>query len=170
MLLSIALFMTTGAFEPVITQQLEAPNGLPSLQLGQLSEPLKGELSSAVQAWSLSQRATFGVPAASSLKFSHAFATRFGASFHLVQQVEGIDVYGAKLVVTLDGSARVVQTSSSLSPFAFLRNTWALDDNQALRKAAAGVVMPYLRPDGSGLPYGGLKKTFFEVGNELHAG
>jgi len=170
MLLSIALFVTAGAFRPVVTQQLESPTGVPTLQIGQLSEPLTGELSSAVQAWSSSQRSTFAVPAVSSLKFSHAFATRFGASFHLLQMVEGVEVYGAKLVVTLDSSARVVQTASSVSSFVFLRNQWALDERQALRKAAAGVIMPALRDDGSGLPYGGAKKVFFEVGEELHAG
>ena len=170
MLFSIAMLITAAVFEPVVTQQLEAPNGLPSLQVGVLSEPLTGELSSAVTAWSLSQRARFGVPATSSLKFSHAFATRFGASFHLVQQFEGIDIDSAKLVVTLDEQGRVVQASSSLSTYAFARNEWNLDEPAAMQKAAAGIVLPALRGDGSSLPYGGAKKTYFAIGAELHAG
>lgn len=168
MVLSLVLLLTSGAFEPVVIERLDAANGSPALQLGQLSQPLTGELSAAVQAWSLSQRATFKLPAVSTLRFSHAFATRFGGSFHLLQEVGGVEVYGSRLVVTLDTEARVVQTSSSLSGFEFIRDTWSLDETQALQKAAAGVVLPMLQPNG--VPYGGLQKMYFEVGAELHAG
>src|SRR4051812_8959093 len=81
---------------------------------GILSAPLQGELSAAARAWALGRRAELGLPPDSTLVNGESFGTRFGASMHLLQQVDGVEVYGANAVVTVDSSARVKLLTSSL--------------------------------------------------------
>jgi hypothetical protein len=149
-------------------QSVDPQTGALRLKAGLLSGPLSGEPSSAVLSWALGQRSELGLPATSGLKTASSFGTRFGASFHLQQTVAGLDVYGARLVVTLDAHARVVQLSSSLVAFGEVQSTWTVDADAALRVASRRVPLPALRDDGT--PWGGGRAVFFPVGDALHAG
>jgi hypothetical protein len=162
----LTALLAASSFSPAPTQQLVSPTtGAISLELGVLSDPLHGDLVSAVRAWALSQRARYGLPANANLKSADAFATRFGASFHLQQTVNDVDVYGARLVVTLDATGRVVQVASSLEPVARVLDG-SLAHDEALKHAGALVPLTMLRPDG--VPYGGAKRFFMRVGDALH--
>ncbi|MBL9037997.1 MAG: hypothetical protein JNG84_05720, partial [Archangium sp.] len=164
----VALVSAAAVFHPTVTTRQATPTGQPRFEAGVLSAPLPGELSSAVEAWALSNREAWGLPATSTLKHSHAFGTRFGASFHLRQYVGATEVYGARLVVTLDTNRQVVQISSSLVPHARAVDGAVLDEAPAMRLAAKAIPFPALRADG--LPYGGATRRFFDVGTELHQG
>lgn len=163
------LVFAASVFTPQPTQRLVNPtSGAPKLEQGVLSAPLPGELSSAVQTWALAQRQRYGLPADATLTFVEAFSTRFGASFHLQQTVAGLEVYQAKLVVTLDDKRQVVQVSSSLVPFTSVADGEALGFEQVMLRAAGTLPLVALRPDG--VPYGGARPFYFSVGDELHRG
>lgn len=165
----VSLLAAATTFEPTVTHQVLASDGLvPKLELGVLSEPLRGELTGAARAWGLAHGARYGLPAGSTLRVAEAFGTRFGGSVHLVQQLGDLDVYGAKLVVTVDLGQRVVQVASSLVHPSRVRGEWAITAAEAQRRAAATVPFPALQADGT--PYGGSKRAWFAVGDELHAG
>ncbi len=167
----LATLTAANVFVPTVTFEARpSPTAAPTMQVGVLSEPLTGELSSAVRAWALTHGAPLGLNPASTLKFEVAFATRFGASFHFVQQVRGVDVYQAKLVITVDQQARVVQVASSLASFSRVREDTLLSEAQALERAARLVPFPALRPQDPSKPYGGDRAVFFAVDGELHAG
>ncbi|HEY1087836.1 MAG TPA: hypothetical protein VGE37_09080, partial [Archangium sp.] len=170
MLSTIATFvLAASVFTPQPTQVLVVPqSGAPKLEQGLLSAPLTGELVSAVRAWALSQREHYGLPAGATLVSTDTFGTRFGASFHLQQEVQGLEVYAAKLVVTLDEKKQVVQVASSLAAFTRVLDGAALDRDQAMQRAAASLPLVALREDG--VPYGGAKAFYFHVGEELHRG
>lgn len=164
-----AVLLAAGVVTPQPTQQLLSPDtGAPRFEAGVLSAPLEGELVGAVRAWALSQRARYGLPANATLRSLEALSTRFGASFHLQQVVDGLDVYQARLVVTLDEQRRVVQVASSLEPSPVARAGESLTTEQALLRAAAALPLVALRPDG--VPYGGARAFWFPVGAELHRG
>lgn len=164
-----ALIFAAGVVAPQPTQVVLNPTtGAPRLETGILSAPLTGELTPAVRDWALSQRQHLKLPSAATLKSTEAFSTRFGASFHLQQTVKDIDVYEAKLVVTLDEQRRVVQVASSLSAFTQVLEGAPLTVEQALERAATTIPLVALRPDG--VPYGGGKAFYFPVGAELHRG
>ena len=170
MLSTIVTLMTAAsAFQPVVTQHLTSPSGHLTFEQGALSEPLTGDLSIAIPAWAAGNRETLGLPPATALVHDHAFGTRWGASFHLVQKVEGLPVYGAKLVVTVDRSARITQLASSLVHSTTVADGWLVNETAALKTAAKSVTMPLLLGDGN-TPSAQAKRMFFEVGDELHAG
>jgi hypothetical protein len=143
-------------------------DAFPKTEVGLLSEPLAGPPVDAVRAWALSQRERYGLPPGSTLTSKEVFSTRFGASFHLAQTVKGVEVYGAKLVVTLDEQARVVTVTSSLAHVSRVLDGAPLTVDEALKRAAQGLPMVALRPDG--VPYGGAGRFYFRVGDELHLG
>ena len=164
-----ALVLTASVFTPQPTQVILTPEtGAPKLEVGLLSAPLPGELTAAVRTWALAQGQHYGLPAASTLVSSDAFSTRFGASFHLQQVVQGLEVYQGKLVVTLDDKRQVVQVSSSLVPFARVLEGEALTPDQVMQRAVGTLPLVALRADG--VPYGGSKAFYFPVGAELHKG
>jgi hypothetical protein len=165
----VAVLLASGAVSPQPTQQVVNPRtGAPSLELGVLSEPLEGELVAAVRAWALSQRARYGLPAHSTLRSLEALGTRFGASFHLQQVIGDVDVYQARLVVTLDASRRVVQVASSLETSPVVLEGEGLTADVALQRAGQALPLVALRPDG--VPYGGAKRFYLPVAGELHLG
>lgn len=135
---------------------------------GVLSAPLQGDLSAAARAWALSRRQELQLPADSTLVNGESFGTRFGASFHLLQQLDGVEVYGANAVVTVDKSGRVTVLTSSLVSYRQARKQWVIDGDEALQRAARQVPLPALKPDGT--PYGAARKVFVQVGDEVHAG
>lgn len=139
----------------------------PKLWQGELSAPLQGELSAAVKAWALSKRTELKLAPGSTLRTAESFSTKIGASFHLVQQVNGVDVSGAKVVVTVDRFARVVQVGSSLAAISRTLPAWAIDEREALRRA--GLVTPFAITK-NGRADGAARKEFFQVRDELHAG
>jgi len=165
----VSMLAAATVVQPVPTHQLLTGDGAhPKAEVGVLSAPLTGELRAGVKGWALSQRDRYGLPPASTLDSREAFATRFGASFHLAQTVKGVDVYGAKLVVTLDEEKRVVTVTSSLEDFTRVVDGAALTTDEALARAAQGLDLVALRPDG--VPYGGAKRFYFRVGDQLHGG
>lgn len=164
-----ALILAASVVTPQPTQVLVNPDTqLPTFEAGVLSAPLPGELSAAVRTWALSQRQHYGLPSASSLRSSGAYGTRFGASFHLQQTVKDLDVYEAKLVVTLDAQRRVEQVASSLKPFVRVVDGAPMTVGDALKLAAKELPLVALRDDG--VPYGGAKAFYFRVGDDLHRG
>ncbi len=146
------------------------PSAPPRFELGVLSEPLQGDLAQAALQWGLTHRARYGLSPLATLRVADGFQTRFGASVHLQVVVGKLDVYGQKLVVTLDDSARVTQVSSSLSPVTVVDTHFAIDEAEALRRASVDVPMVVFRKDATALPAGGTAKMLFDVGGELHAG
>jgi hypothetical protein len=163
----LTALLAASSFSPTPTQKLVSPTtGAITLELGTLSDPLHGDLVSAVRTWALSQRTHYGLPVNASLRSGDAFSTKFGASFHLQQTVNDVDVYGARLVVTLDATGRVVQVASSLEPVSKVLDG-GLSHDEAMRRAGKTVPFTMLRPDG--VPYGGAKRFFMQVGDELHA-
>ncbi|MBK7859571.1 MAG: hypothetical protein IPJ65_13325 [Archangiaceae bacterium] len=155
-----ALVLAAALYDPQ-TGALKVDRGI-------LSAPLSGELSAAARAWALARRAELGLPPGSTLVSAESFGTKFGASFHLQQQLDGVDVYGANLVVTIDAHAQVSLVTSSLVAYREARRGWVIDPREALLRAARQVAFAALQPDGT--PYGGAKKVFFPVGDEVHAG
>jgi hypothetical protein len=147
-----------------------SPDQGPTLQLGLLSEPLRGDLSLSARGWALTNRERLGLHPSSTLVFDTGFATRWGASLHYLQQLNGVEVYQGKLVVTVDDRARIIQASSSVVGARAVKNLFLLDEAQAMAKAATLVPYPALRQDDSRLPYGGAKRQFFAVDDELRAG
>src|SRR4051794_6134638 len=95
----VALVLAAAIYDP--------DTGAVKVDHGILSPPLSGELSSAARTWALAHRAELGLPADSTLVNAESFGTKLGASFHLQQQIDGVDVYGANLVVTIDARAQV---------------------------------------------------------------
>jgi len=142
--------------------------GAKTLDRGLLSAPLSGDLSLSARAWALSRRGELGLPPDSTLVVGPIFGTRFGASIHLEQQLDGVEVYGANAVVTLDEQARVVLFTSSLVNYREARKTWLIGDTEAIARAAQQTPLPALRDDGT--PYGAAKKVYLQVGDEVHAG
>src|SRR5438552_1747492 len=134
---AVALLVLAATFSPLAPNQTTA--------FGELSPPLLGDLRQAARNWALLQRDALHLPATSSLSPADALGTRFGASFHLIQQVDGVDVYAAKVVVTIDASRRVWQVSSSLEPYQRAVIDWKMSPEAALRIAAAAVPFALLQ-------------------------
>lgn len=164
-ILSLVLAATA---PPSFTHRVENPRGGLSLGIGVLTPPLEGSLRSAVRGYALSRRAELGLPASSTLGEPQAFGTRFGASFHLPQQVDGVDVYGAKVVVTVGRDRRVFQVASSVSGYARAAMSWRIGGEQAARIASNEIPFPSLQPNGA--PFGGHRRQVFVLGDEAHAG
>ena len=112
--LILAASVTTPVQAPVITPGDATP---PRFETGVLSSPLGPDLAKDALAWALSNRLRYGLPAAATLQVQEVFPTRFGASVHLKQTVKDLDVYEAKLVVTVDAQRRVTQVASNLVRF-----------------------------------------------------
>lgn len=167
----IASLTAANVFLPTIAFETRpGPTAAPTLQLGVLSEPLAGNLAVAARAWALTNRARLGLHPASTLHFDVGFATRFGASLHYLQRLDGLDVYQAKLVVTVDNQRRVVQVSSSLVDARPVRAQFEMSEGAAFHFAGKQVAFPALRRDDPTRPLGGAKRLLFPVGDELHAG
>ncbi|MGV3621691.1 MAG: hypothetical protein ACO1OB_12780, partial [Archangium sp.] len=147
---------------------LNTDTGAPKFEAGVLSAPLPGDLTNAVRGWALSQRERYGLPIAATLKSSGEFTTRFGASFHLQETVKDLEVYEAKLVVTIDSQRRVEQISSSLKPFVQVLDGRPMSLGDAMKLAAKE--LPLVAVADNGVPYGGAKAFYFRVGDDLHKG
>ncbi len=165
---SLVIALSLSAVPSVLAETRRGQEGQLELQSGVLSAPLEGDLVESARRFVLSRRAELMLSPPSSIDSGTPFATRFGGSIHFAQTVNGIEVYGAKVVVTVDASRRVVRLASSVRPFSHLATRFALSPEQALKAAAAELEGATLRPDGA--PYGGTKRTFFRVGDALHAG
>ena len=139
-----------------------------AFQDGVLTPPLVGNPGNAALTFAQSRRAELGLDPRSTLVVSKMFSTRFGGSVHLVQQVDGLELNGSKLIVTFDEQQRVVRVSSSLRPFQTVFTTPNLTGAKALELATHEVDGAWLRSDG--VPYGGFKKMAFLVNGSVHAG
>lgn len=166
-LLSCALAAAT--FTPQVAQRIDAQTAAqgPRLLTGTLSEPLTGNLADATRTWALSHRELLGLPARATLKFETAFGSRFGASFHFFQEMGGLRVHAAKVVITIDRNARVAMVSSSLENVEAVNFTSKTSEREALMIGAASVPFPVMRGP---MPYGGGRAELFRVGDELHTG
>lgn len=164
-----AALLSAATFQPRIDeQQLHPQTQAPRLVSGVLSTALTGDLPEAARAWAWGERWRFGVPGHSSLVNGNSFNTRFGASFHLLQVIGDVEVYGAKLVVTVNARAEVVQVASSVVTTPTVEARWNTSSEEALRLAAAEI--PFAMLDHDGRPYGASKRYFFETRGALHAG
>ena len=169
LLVAASILGVSTGYQPSVSHQVVSPDtGQISLSIGTLSEPLAGELSAAAWAWAMGQRSQLGLPANSSLRNVQTHGTRSGAAVRLQQQVDGLDVYGAQVVVTIDAQRRVTMVSSSVRPFEKSVMDWAIDGDEALARAAKQIPMALVQP--SGKPYGGARREVFPLGLEAHAG
>lgn len=155
-------------FTPSFDERVTAPTGELKLGIGRLSQPLPGSLAQAARTFALSRRGELGLPVTSDLGQPTSFGTRFGASFHLSQQVGGVDVYNARVVVTVDRERRVVQLSSGAVRYRQAVLDWRMRPEEAMRLAAREVPMAMLQPSGE--PYGGWRQQVFPAGEDVHAG
>lgn len=144
------------------------PTGQLALQSGVLSPPLAGAPQDAVLRYALARRAELGLPARSSLKVGPMFSTRFGGSAHLLQVVDGLEVKGGKVIVTVDERMRVVRVASSVKTFGDIDLEAKVTGPEALKLAALEVDGALLKDDGT--PYGGWRQQAFVVDGALHVG
>jgi uncharacterized protein (TIGR03382 family) len=166
----VACLTAANVFTPTVTFEARpSPAAPPTLVLGELSVPLTGDLPVAAKAWALTNRERLGLHPASTLRFDVGFATRFGASLHYLQLIDGVEVYQGKLVVTVDGDGRVVQVSSSVVNARPLSTLNTLSQTQALQLAGKQVAWPVFEADRL-TPRGAAKRFLFAVGDELRAG
>lgn len=165
-----ALILAASVTTPTApTRVIAAADGAPpKFEAGVLSAPLGKDLGAEVLRWALQNREHYGLPAAATLQVLEVFPTRFGASVHLKQTVKDLNVYEAKLVVTVDAQRRVTQVASSLAGFTKVHDGKAMTRDQAMKLAAKSLPLVGLRPDG--VPYGGAKAFYFSVDGELHRG
>lgn len=139
-----------------------------TFQTGVQTPPLIGAPGEAALRFANSRKVELGVDPRSTLAIGRQFSTRFGGTVQLEQRVAGVEVHGAKVIVTFDEQQRVVRVSSSLKPFSNVVSDFRLTPQQALAVAAPEVMGAWLRSDG--VPYGGATKRIFRVNGELHAG
>lgn len=166
----VACLTAANVFTPTISFEARpSPAAPPTLQLGVLSEPLSGDLPAAARAWALTNRERLGLHPASTLRFDVGFATRFGASLHYLQTIDGVEVYQAKLVITLDQQARIVQLSSSLVNARALEAQNPMTREQALQLAGKQVPWPAFEADRL-TPRGAAKRFLFAIDDQLRAG
>lgn len=144
------------------------PDGRIGLLHGVLSAPLTGDLSEAARQFALARRTELGLPADSTFGPPKALGTRFGGSVHLNQQVGGVDVDGASVVVTLDQFRRVIRLASSVNAYQRALMSWAMSPEQAMLLAAREIDGAALQSNGQ--PTGGYAQRAFSVGSEVHAG
>jgi hypothetical protein len=169
--LLLAATLAASAFTPTVTFETRpSPTGAPTLQLGILSEELKGDFAVAAKSWALANRQRLGMHPASTLRFEAGFQTRFGASLHYVQQLNDIDVYQAKLVVTVDERGRIVQLASSLVGPRPSRFDGSMSHDDALRHSVALVPLAALDPADARRALGTGVQSVFAVNDELHLG
>jgi hypothetical protein len=135
---------------------------------GVLTPPLVGLPGAAAVNFANSRKAELGLDPRSTLVVSKQLSTRFGGVVHLEQQVDGLTVHGAKVIITFDEQQRVVRVSSSLRRFTDVVTAPKLTGAQALELATHEVDGAWLRTDG--VPYGGYKKQAFRIGSTLHVG
>ena len=135
---------------------------------GVLTAPAGGDLREVAHAYVLAHREKLGLPATSSLGPAQAFSTRFGGSVHFAQRVGGVEVDGARVIVTFDLQGRVVRVASSLVAYQQLMLRWNLTGPQAVLAGARELDGALF--EGPGLPRGGYRATAFPVGDALHAG
>jgi hypothetical protein len=147
---------------------LPSPGGHIALADGVLSGPYTGDLRDAARVFALQHRNELGLPVTSTFGPAQAFSTRFGGSVHLPQLVDGVEVYGGKVIVTFDLKGRVVRVASSIRPYRQLDMTWKLSGPQALAAGAREIDGAVFRPDGA--PHGGYLPKMFIVGDDVHAG
>lgn len=152
---------------PIVTALLLQAPVFP-FQDGVLTPPLVGAPGPAAINYANSRKAELGLDARSTLVVGKLFSTRFGGTAQLVQQVDGLEVHGSKVLVTFDQQQRVVRVSSSVRPFSSVVTSPKLTGEQALAIATHEVDGAWLRSDG--VPYGGYKKKAFLVGGALHVG
>jgi uncharacterized protein (TIGR03382 family) len=166
-LLALALAQTP-SLAPAANPTLVHPTGRLALQSGVLSPPLGGDPKDAVLRYALARRDELGLHPRSTLKVGPMFSTRFGGSAHLLQTVDGLEVKGGKVIVTVDALMRVVRVASSVKPFDEIDLTENFDGPAALKLASLQIDGVLLKDDGT--PYGGWRKQAFVVNGALHAG
>lgn len=139
-----------------------------TFQDGVLTPPLVGSPAEAAVRFAQSRRAELGLDPRSTLEAGRLMSTRFGGTVQLEQRVQGLQVHGARVVVTFDVQQRVVRVSSSLRPFGEVNAAFHLSAQDALAVASREVSGAWLRDDG--VPYGGATRRAFLVNGQLHAG
>lgn len=145
---------------------LESRPGLTRFDSGALSEPYSTDLKESARRF-LAGRKDLGLPQTSTLVNPQIFGTRFGASVRFTQTIAGVEVDGARAVVTFDADKRVIQVASSIESYTNVTG-FTLTSDQAMKIVARAVEGTLLKADGS--PYGGTKKMYFVRNGEARAG
>ncbi len=164
----VPLILAAAAAQSGSGVQLVTPQGRITVQAGVRSQPLPGRLPDAVWAHALRMRGELGLPTSSTLARPVAFGTRFGASFHMQQVVDGIEVEGAKVIVTVDRDRRVVQVTSSVASYERAVSDWRFSSDEALEIASMSIPLSMRTADGR--PYGGTRQKMFPRGEEVRSG
>ncbi|MEW6429963.1 MAG: hypothetical protein AB1730_00535 [Myxococcota bacterium] len=167
-LLVAAFLSQRPASPPATPRPWLTADGRVVLETGVLTPPLGGAPGEAALRYALSRRAALGLDARSTLTIGPQLSTRFGGTVHLKQQLAGVEVYGARVVITFDTLHRVVRVSSSLTPFAQAHTAPKLSGPEALVVASKAIDGALLKNDGT--PWGGWRPEMFRVGDDVHAG
>lgn len=157
MLLS-ALFVLAAA--PVVVP--------PPYETGVFTPPLIGTPAEAALRYANSRKAELGLDARTTLISTGAYSTRFGGTVHLQQTIDGLPIYGRKVIVTFDTQQRVVRVSNTLTPLGAAKLSTTLSPQDALALAVPEINGAWLQKNG--MPWGGAKKMVFVVGGEPHVG
>lgn len=165
LLLSLVL---SAPFSPAYSTKAVDPRGSLTLAAGILSEPLQGDLRLAARAFALFKRAELGLPQGTTLADAEAFGTAFGASFHLPQRLGELEIFEAKVIVTIDRDRRVRQLASSAVSYSRAVVQWNVPLDRALQTAAGSVQWPVLGSNGQ--PKASARRMLFPRGSEVHAG
>lgn len=154
---------------PLVSALLcQLPAAPVTFQDGVLTPPLLGAPGPAALSFARSRAAELGLDARTTLGVGRQMSTKLGGTVQLVQQVDGLEVHGGRVIVTFDVQQRVVRASSSLKRFSSVKLEPTLTGAQALAIATHEVDGAWLRTDGT--PWGGWKKKAFLVGDALHVG
>jgi hypothetical protein len=140
----------------------------PPFQTGVLTPPLIGSPSEAALRFANSRKAELGIDPRTELISTGAFSTRFGGTVHLTQTINGLPIYGRKVIVTFDTAQRVVRVSNTVTSFGAAKLDTTLSLQDALALAAPEVEGAWLKRDHT--PWGGAKKLAFLVNGEVHVG
>lgn len=104
----------------------------------------------------------------SKLSVERTLSTRLGPVVYLQQTIDGLPVWGARVIVSFDDQQRVVRTSSTAKSFTAARTAALISAPEALVIAAKEIDGAWLQT--SGQPFGGASKRAFFIDGELHAG
>ncbi|MGV3623038.1 MAG: hypothetical protein ACO1OB_19620 [Archangium sp.] len=150
---------------PLLFVLSAAPVGSSS---GVLTPPLIGSPSDAALRFGTSRAAELGVTNGSKLVHERTLSTRLGPVVYLQQTIDGLPVWGGRVIVSFDDQQRVVRTSSTAKHFTVAKTAALLSAPEALVIASKEVQGAWLQKNGQ--PYGGATKRAFFVDGELHAG
>lgn len=163
---TLPLLLAAATLSPPSPLKVELAPGQLRFESGVLSAPSTLRLEDAARAF-VASRKDLALAPGSTLGKAKIFGTRFGASVHLPQELNGVPVDGASVVVTFDRDKRVVQVASNLLPYKTF-TTFTFAPQRAMDAAGRAVQAALIQSNGHF--YGTWTRRYFVVGDEARAG